>query len=141
MVIFFKAQKCQYSPQKITKPLNILIKKEYRYDTVVRSFKVASFGFKTHWWPSAFVCSMVGLLSLWHNLYFHSPFYCFCYYSVVEDNTYFFTEKVLGKKIVYNAITHLYKTSYNCYVILSYFQIFLNVIIVVFWVTHNSITV
>ena len=27
------------------------------------------------WWPSAVVCSMVGLLSLWHIPHFHSQFY------------------------------------------------------------------
>ena len=31
---------------------------------------------KTYWWPSAVVCSMVGLLSLWHIPHFHSQFYC-----------------------------------------------------------------
>ena len=30
---------------------------------------------KTHWWPSAVVCSMVGLLSLWHIPHFLSQFY------------------------------------------------------------------
>ena len=37
-------EKCQYSPQKLTKPLNRLIKKGYSYDTVVRSLKIAYFG-------------------------------------------------------------------------------------------------
>ena len=43
--ILYKSQKCQYSPQKITKPLNRLIKKGYSYDSVVRSLKIAYFGF------------------------------------------------------------------------------------------------
>ena len=42
--ILYKAQKCQYSPQKLIKPLNRLIKKGYSYDTVVRSLKIAYFG-------------------------------------------------------------------------------------------------
>ena len=42
--ILYKAQKCQYSPQKLTKPLNRLIKKGYSYDTVVRPLKIAYFG-------------------------------------------------------------------------------------------------
>ena len=42
--ILYKAQRCQYSPQKLTKPLNRLIKKGYSYDTVVRSLKIAYFG-------------------------------------------------------------------------------------------------
>ena len=41
----YKAQKCKYSPQKLTKPLNRLIKKGYSYDTVVKSLKIAYFGF------------------------------------------------------------------------------------------------
>ena len=41
----YKAQKYQYSSQKLTKPLNRLIKKGYSYDTVVRSLKIAYFGF------------------------------------------------------------------------------------------------
>ena len=35
---------CQYSPQKLTKPLHRLIKKGYSYDTVVRSLKIAYVG-------------------------------------------------------------------------------------------------
>ena len=42
--ILYKAQKCQYSPQKLTESLNRLIKKGYSYDTVVRSLKIAYFG-------------------------------------------------------------------------------------------------
>ena len=42
--ILYKAQRCQYSPHKLTKPLNRLIKKGYNYDTVVKSFKIAYFG-------------------------------------------------------------------------------------------------
>ena len=42
--ILYKAQKCQYSPQKLTKPLNRPIKKGYIYDTVVRLLKIAYFG-------------------------------------------------------------------------------------------------
>ena len=30
---------------------------------------------KTHWWPSAVVCSIIGLLSLWHIPHFLSQFY------------------------------------------------------------------
>ena len=37
--------------------------------------------FKTHWWPSVVVCSMVGLWSLWHIPYFHSQFY---YQSTID---------------------------------------------------------
>ena len=43
----YKAQRCQYSPQKLTKPLNRLItciKKGFSNDTVVRSLKIAYFG-------------------------------------------------------------------------------------------------
>ena len=43
--ILYKAHKCRQSPQGITKPLNILIKKGYSYDTVVRSLKIAYYGF------------------------------------------------------------------------------------------------
>ena len=43
--ILYKAQKCQYSPQKLTKPLNRLIKKGYSYETVVKPLKIAYFGF------------------------------------------------------------------------------------------------
>ena len=42
--ILYKAQNCQYSPQKLTKLLNRLIKKRYSYDTVVRSLKIVYFG-------------------------------------------------------------------------------------------------
>ena len=30
---------------------------------------------RVHWWPSVVVCSMVGLLSLWHIPHFLSQFY------------------------------------------------------------------
>ena len=42
--ILYKAKTCQYSPQKLIKPLNRLIKKGYSYDTVARSLKIAYFG-------------------------------------------------------------------------------------------------
>ena len=38
----------------------------------VREFLAA---LNTHWWPSAVVCSMVGLLPLSHIPHFHSQFY------------------------------------------------------------------
>ena len=41
----YKAAKCQYSPQKLTLPLNRLIKKGYSYDTVVRSLKITFLAF------------------------------------------------------------------------------------------------
>ena len=37
---------------------------------------------KTYWWPSAAVCSMVGLLSIWHIPHFNSQFYVKAKYVV-----------------------------------------------------------
>ena len=58
--ILYKAQKCQYSPQKLTKPLNSLFRKGYSFDTVVRSLKIAYFGFN--------IDSLIGSL---HRNYTH----------------------------------------------------------------------
>ena len=50
---------------------------------------------KTHWWSSAVVCSMVGLLSLWHILHFHSQlnatsFFVIWTYTLYNQHVSFF---------------------------------------------------
>ena len=42
--ILYKAKKCIHSPEKLTKPLNRLIRKGYSYDIVVKSLRLAFFG-------------------------------------------------------------------------------------------------
>ena len=66
-LIFFSTE---YRPESV---LTEKVRMNIVTDVVQGSVFVTAL--KTYWWPSAVVCSVVGLLSLWHIPYFHSQFY------------------------------------------------------------------
>ena len=58
------------------------------------------YSLKMYWWPSAVICSMVRLLSLWHIHHFLSQFYLLCNLKAVFCEIWILSNKYVS---IYNS--------------------------------------